>query len=100
MSSSVYLAKELERRIQQVLEASPDNKAISVFDLYNRFSGNIQVQHPHFPTLVFGVVTSGFLNRVIADMKRAGIVGTTKGGQAVFLSDAAWAQYLLNGGGN
>jgi hypothetical protein len=37
-------------------------------------------------------VTAHFFNRVLADMKRVGVIGTAKGGEVAFLSDAAFEQ--------
>jgi hypothetical protein len=34
--------------------------------------------------------TAAHFNKTISDLKRAGIVGTAKGGEVVFLSDPAW----------
>jgi hypothetical protein len=38
------------------------------------------------------IVTAQFFNHVLADMKKAGIVGTAKGGEVAFLTEAAFEQ--------
>lgn len=37
-----------------------------------------------------GIITTGFFNGIISDMKRAGVIGTARGGEAVFLSEYSW----------
>ena len=39
---------------------------------------------------VFSGLPTGAFNKIIGDMKKAGIIGTAKGGEVVFLSNAAW----------
>jgi hypothetical protein len=38
----------------------------------------------------YGIITAGFFNRIIDDLKKAGIVTTAKGGEVLFVSDAYW----------
>ena len=42
-----------------------------------------------------GVITTGFFSRIVGDMKRTGIIGTAKGGEVLFLTNAYWK---LSGG--
>lgn len=86
MNNTVLLAKEIEeivcRELARIRATADDQPySASALTLYQHVVGS---------HIVRGVVTSGFFNKVIADMKRTGIIGTTKGGEKVFLSEAAW----------
>jgi hypothetical protein len=38
----------------------------------------------------YGIITAGFFSRIVGDMKKTGIIGTAKGGDVLFVSDAYW----------
>jgi len=96
-SDTAYLAQLVESRIREYLtEVRERNEVsgVSMFDLFTRFGGEVVYRTRYAPIERTDIVTSGFFNRIIADMKRAGIIGTAKGGERVFLSDAAWTLHL------
>lgn len=73
------------------------NFQVSVMEEYVRtylYSASAPVTNFDLFTFVqgAGAVTAQQFNRLIADMKRAGVVGTAKGGEVVFLSAAARQQ--------
>jgi hypothetical protein len=41
------------------------------------------------------VVTAGFFNKIVSDMKRAGVIGTARGGDVAFLSQHSFDRELL-----
>jgi hypothetical protein len=99
MSDTAYLAQQTESRIREYLTEVRERNEVSsvpVFDLFAKFGGEVSYRNPHTFQLQprRGLITSGFFNRIIADMKRAGVIGAVKGGERVFLSDAAWALHL------
>jgi hypothetical protein len=84
MAHPILLAREVEKQIHDILlnfKMQGDGTMLR-FDLYKRVERNYNSG--------FGVVTSGFFNHIIADMKKAGIVGTCNGGDRVFLTDVAF----------
>lgn len=38
----------------------------------------------------YGIITAGFFSRIVGDMKKTGIIGTAKGGDVLFVTDAYW----------
>ena len=68
----------LRRALTEKREAQPENYRVLSLVAYDAFRRN-------FPAL-----TAGLFNKIIGDMKRIGVVGTTKNGE-IFLSDSAWA---------
>ncbi len=38
----------------------------------------------------YGIITTGFFSRIVGDMKKTGIIGTAKGGDVLFVTDAYW----------
>ena len=41
------------------------------------------------------VVTAGFFTKIVSDMKRAGVIGTARGGEVAFLSQHSFNRELL-----
>ena len=66
---------------------SPDNYAITMLALYE-YVTTVVLEHQQY-ALYLGLPT-GIFNKIVGDMKRAGIIGMAKGGDIVFLSNAAW----------
>lgn len=96
----VLLAKEVERKIHdrlfdaknQLFVTKAGSGTVSRFDLFKFVEGSVWVTTPapDFRQIYVGEVTSGVFNRILADMKRAGVIGTAKGGDVVFLTDVAY----------
>jgi hypothetical protein len=98
------LHKPLEQNIQSYLtavrESNPAEYRVTMFMLLTCLNaaktaawtiyrskplGRMAGSDPGIPVAVF--------NKTVGDMKRAGIIGTCKGGEEVFLSNAAWDLY-------
>jgi hypothetical protein len=83
--NTVELARRVEQTIQLILVAArwrnPQNYAASRLFVWDQV---LKTDGKH------GVITVGFFSRIIGDMKRTGIIGTVKGGDALFLTDEYW----------
>lgn len=77
--------EEIRLHLTEVRKANPDDYLVPTLTMYTKVS---EVWRPGG-----GFVTSGFFNKIISSMKRAGIIGTTKGGESLFLSNTAWGLY-------
>lgn len=106
MNFSFDVRKTLERNIESYLtavrESNPQEYRITMFMLFTRLNcsrtaafilkqrelGQRELTSPDsgIPVAVF--------NKTIGDMKRVGIIGTCKGGEEVFLSNAAWELHV------
>jgi CRP-like cAMP-binding protein len=75
----------------------PDNYAITMLTLYE-YVTTVVLEH-HRAALYLGLPT-GIFNKIVGDMKRAGIIGMAKGGDIVFLSNAAWELYTKKNASN
>ena len=76
-----YTTQQLERFIRAYLTLHREKHpfaAVSTLVLFNSVE-----------THMVGTTAAQF-NKTVGDLKRTGIVGTAKGGEALFLTDAAW----------
>ncbi len=64
------------------------SRAAAWVDFYKR---NPLQRRPATPD--YGITATTF-NKTIGDLKKVGIIGTCKGGEEVFLSNAAWELHL------
>lgn len=90
MMNTVELARQIENSIRLTLLAArfrdlPDYTVPRLF-VYDHV---MKTHGKH------GIITTGFFSRIIADMKKTGIIGTAKGGEVLFLTEAYWK---LSGG--
>jgi hypothetical protein len=67
-------------------------------DIYNWFMQCAELERetkkgvPEYQTL-----TAGFFNRVVDDMKKAGLIGTAKGGSILYLTEASRKEWVDSG---
>lgn len=83
---TVMLAKQLEqavykRLLQKRAFCGETDYVVPAFEIFTALDGN--------PAML----TAEFFNRTVAQMKRLGIVGTTKNA-GIFLSDTAWFSHI------
>jgi hypothetical protein len=74
---------------------NPTDYAIAMLALYEYIT-NIMPDMTgclNQPLPLYAWVSTGVFNKTIGDMKKAGVIGTAKGGDVVFLSNAAWELY-------
>lgn len=91
--STAEVAKKVEQAIyeglvgESFISGVPERIEVKTVVLYE----TVQV-------LVGGraVVTAGFFNKILSDMKRAGIIGTARGGEVAFLSQHSFDRELRN----
>jgi hypothetical protein len=74
-----WLESIIRTYLTDMRTANPINYTVPMLTLYTFASANGS-----------GVTAASF-NKAIGDMKKAGIIGTAKGGEVVFLSNAAWS---------
>src|ERR1017187_5788579 len=83
--NTAELARAIENSIKLMLYAArlsrPKDYTVSRLSVYDHV---IKFHSKN------GVITTGFFSRIIGDMKRTGIIGTAKGGDVLFLTDAYW----------
>src|SRR5260370_37873612 len=93
----------LEENIQNLLTVirlnNPKNYRVRTFNLYTDIK-NVLRQGERYPdgTSIFQPsryfrtqdLPVAVFNKTIGDLKKVGIIGTTKGGEELFLSDVAW----------
>ena len=75
---TTWLEGIIRDQLTKVREDRPDNYTVSTFSLFT------------FVTHANSGVTAAEFNKAVGDLKRAGVVGTAKGGELVYLSNAAW----------
>ena len=94
------LLKPLEWNIQSYLEqvrlANPKSYRVRMFDIFTGINAARAIAFTakkdargYDSRLDYGIPVAVF-NKTIGDMKKVGIIGTAKGGEEVYLSDAAW----------
>jgi hypothetical protein len=93
--------KPLEYNVREYLtyvrRMNPTNFHVQTFQLYTDLSDAVTSALPNQNLYRFrdaGLPVAAF-NKTIGDMKKAGIVGTTKNSQEVFLSDIAWDNFIV-----
>jgi hypothetical protein len=92
--------QSLERNVQSYLtaarKANPTHYRVPTFTVYTDIQESAAAGPPRNP--VATVISAAQFNKCVGDLRRVGIVGTAKGGDEMFLSDAAWAHVVGNGG--
>ncbi len=87
--TSVQLTHEVEKSIRnhltEIRAANTQNYCISMLAMYSLMEKQFIGQN----------ITAGFFNKIVADMRRAGIVDVCQGAW-VQLSDDAWDMYRKN----
>ena len=83
--NTAELARKIEQSIILMLVAArfrnPNDHPVPRLFVYD------QIMNMHRRE---GVITTGFFSRIVGDMKRTGIIGTAKGGDVLFMTDAYW----------
>jgi len=110
MSFAFDLNKPLEQNVQSYLtavrEADSVNYRVTMFALYTDLKKSMATVISSIPPK-HGIVLYrnyyrdndipvAFFNKTIGDLKKVGIIGTCKGGEEVFLSNAAWELHVTS----
>jgi hypothetical protein len=112
----VLLSQAVEKRIHDRLlvakSRTDGDTSVHRFELFKMVEGDVysetavtdvfDMRTDSYQKLYLGVVTSGVFNRILADMKRNGIICVLRGGDQIVLSDMAY-HYAKTGaskGGN
>jgi hypothetical protein len=101
LNTSMPLEDHIQRYLTAVRVENPEHYRVPVFTLYVELKEALirgdgsKVFYPsrYFRTWELPVA---LFNKTIGDLKKVGIIGAAKGGEEVFLSNAAWELYTKN----